>query len=72
MGFVGHSPSARGIQDNPIYNINISKILNWTRNYKQYYDTYSKNVLGYNIDNTIAPRRLIEVGLPGQLYIRLV
>ncbi|KAH8879178.1 HET-domain-containing protein [Thozetella sp. PMI_491] len=71
MGVVGLSNSERGIQDDPICDFNISRILSWAMNCEQHHSACNGNFPGSS-DGTVAPRRLIDVGLPGQPDVRLV
>src|SRR3569833_241670 len=71
MGVAGLSTSQRGIQDDPICDFNISRILSWAKHCEQHHSACSGNFFGSS-GGTVAPRRLIDVGLTGQPDVRLV
>ncbi|KAG6354642.1 hypothetical protein INS49_004660 [Diaporthe citri] len=71
MGVVGLSTSERGIQDDPICDFNISRIVSWAKNCEQHHSACNGNFLRSS-GRTVAPRRLIDVGLSGQPDVRLV
>jgi hypothetical protein len=71
MGVVGLSTSERGIQDDPICDFNISKILGWAKNCEQNHRACNGSS-PRSSGGTVAPWRLIDVGLPGQPDVRLI
>ncbi|KAL8306273.1 hypothetical protein RB597_003179 [Gaeumannomyces tritici] len=71
MGVVGLSISARGIQDDPICDFNVARILNWAKNCEERHSACNRNFPGSS-GGTVAPRRLIDVGLPEQSDVTLV
>lgn len=72
MGVVGLSTSARGIQDDPVCDFNILRILNWAKNCDQHHAACHENLPGSSSGDKAAPRRLIDVGFPEQPDVRLI
>ncbi|CAM1506145.1 Fc.00g057860.m01.CDS01 [Cosmosporella sp. VM-42] len=70
MGVVGLSNSERGVQADPICDFNISRLLRWIDNCENHHSACSENSFG--VGGIVVPRRLLDVGLPGQPNIRLM
>jgi hypothetical protein len=72
MGIAGLSAPARGIQDDPICDLNISKTLSWADRCEKYHTACNGNSPWLNSGDTVGPARLLYVGLPGQPNVKLV